>query len=304
MSGGECFYVGIGSMMNPVSMRLRGLRPLQSWPVRCVGVTRRFWGKYGMAEIFFDPGAEFHGVLHQMTAEDMAALDRMERGYIRREVDCRRYDGSRVVGTAYQFDREKLMVNEARPPSQRYLDLMVEGMLHFGCDAEAIAKVRATPNPSPRTQPADYRRLASPPDAGSFTWDEVVASDGLEGRALRVVFNGRVMRFVEPGGVDPAVVEARRQRELANAGRDVTHSGGRFRYDPLFPPASGVEAMSDAHRAFAEHTYASFVAAPPVYFRCEGSVSDYLPIRDRAAAGVAAARGPGSAQGEAERGDP
>jgi hypothetical protein len=267
-------YVAIGSMMNPTSMKLRGLSPLQSWPVRCVGVARRFWGKFGMAEIFFDEGADFHGVLHKMSDADMSALDRMERGYFRRDVDCYLYDGTHMVGTAYQFDRSKLMVDAARPPSQRYVDLMVEGMAHFGCDSDAIARLKATPNPTPRRKPEAYQRILVPQDGRMFTWAEVVDSDGLEGRPLRVVFSGHVMEFVEPEGAAADAIAARRQRELENAGRDVTHRiVGNF--DPLFLPASGVEEMSDAHRAFAEDKYWRYVNAPPVFYRCIGRVSDY-----------------------------
>lgn len=70
-------------MMNADTIAKRNIRPLESSPVRCVDFERRFWGKFGMAEIKERQGAEFHAVLHSVTSEDMAELDRMERGYVR-----------------------------------------------------------------------------------------------------------------------------------------------------------------------------------------------------------------------------
>ena len=139
-----------------------------------------------------------------------------------------------------------------------------------------------TPDVTPRATPEQYQRIVVPPDGRMLSWDEVEDSDGLEGRPLRVVFNGRVMEFVEPDGVDAVAIAARRRRELHNAGRDVTHKPAG-NYDPLFPLASGVEAMSEQHRAFAEHKYARYIGIGTVFFRCIGSVSDYLARRDRGA---------------------
>ena len=59
------FYVGIGSMMNPHSLAARDLSPLRSWPCRCTGFIRQFWGRMGMAEIFEQVG----GGLHNMSLE-------------------------------------------------------------------------------------------------------------------------------------------------------------------------------------------------------------------------------------------
>jgi hypothetical protein len=113
---------------------------------------RRFWGKYGMAEVREKPGASFHAVLHRMTSDDMKALDRMERGYIRKDVACYKYTGERVVASAYQFDLSRIMFNGHVPPSERYWRLMVEGMEHYGCDPAAIAEMRATPTQGPGTR--------------------------------------------------------------------------------------------------------------------------------------------------------
>lgn len=282
------YYVGIGSMMNPVSMAMRLLKPLESLPCRCVDFERRFWGRMGMAEISEKPGAEFHAVLHRMTVEDMATLDRMERGYIRKDIVCYKYDGMRIIGSGYQFDPAKLTLNAPHPPSERYVQLMAEGMEHFGCDPAAIAELRATPDQVPRKRPEDYSVIAIPAEFRdrAFAWDEIVASDGQDGRPLRVVFNGKVMEFQEPPGVDAESLAARRKKELEVAGHDVTHLGVRGMYDPKFPNKACVEEMSPEHIAYLEDSYSMTARAPPVYFSCVGTVSDYRPRRDRAMRGA------------------
>eukprot|EP00976_Prorocentrum_cordatum_P065663 1178002-Prorocentrum_minimum.AAC.3 len=152
MTEKHVWYLAIASMMNPQKLVDRGLRPLESFPCRCVGFERRFWGKYGMAEIREKEGAEFHAVLHLMTETDLRRLDELERGYERVDVVCYKYDGTKIIGSGYQFNIGTLMYNGYTPPSERYLNLCVEGMEHFGVNPAAIAEMRATPTQGPGTQ--------------------------------------------------------------------------------------------------------------------------------------------------------
>mmetsp|Transcript_32959 Transcript_32959/g.77688 ORF Transcript_32959/g.77688 Transcript_32959/m.77688 type:complete len:153 (+) Transcript_32959:159-617(+) len=149
MAAPALWYLGIGSMMNPQKFIDRGMKPLESRPVLCVDFVRRFWGKFGMAEIREQKGAEFHAVVHRMSLEDMAKLDKMERGYIRKDIVCFTYDGTRIVASGYQFDLATIMFNGHTPPSERYLNLMVSGMEYYGCDPAAIQEMRATPTQGP-----------------------------------------------------------------------------------------------------------------------------------------------------------
>ena len=269
------FYVGIGSMMNPHSMAARNLVPYNSWPCRCTGFIRQFWGKYGMAEISEQEGGEFHAVLHEMSDTDMQALDKMERGYIRKDIDCLLYDGTHIVGTGYQFDRSTLTVNAARPPSERYVDVMVQGMEYHDCEQFAIEELRQTPNQTPRRQPAEYDVIHLPPEYENqlFSWEEVEASTGLEGKQLRTVFNGKVMEFCEPPDVSSDKIALRYQQELHRAGTDVTHIGNKMLYDPKFPNVASIHDMSPEHIAYNEDNYWRRTHVfPPTYFKCVGRV--------------------------------
>mmetsp|Transcript_18196 Transcript_18196/g.39795 ORF Transcript_18196/g.39795 Transcript_18196/m.39795 type:complete len:158 (+) Transcript_18196:471-944(+) len=151
MTEGRCWYLAIASMMHPQKWVDRGLRPLESHPCRCVGYERRFWGKYGMAEIRRKEGAEFHGVLHLITESDMRRLDELERGCVRVEVVCHKYDGTKIIGFAYQFNLGSVLYDGHTLPSERYLALCVAGMEYHNVDPAAIAEMRATPTQVPGT---------------------------------------------------------------------------------------------------------------------------------------------------------
>jgi hypothetical protein len=274
---GSCYYVAIGSMMNPVSLSLRGLNPIESWPCRCVGFTRRFWGKNGMAEIFEDDDGEFHGVLHKMSDDDLKKLDTIEQGYIRKDVTCVLYDGTQIVATGYQFDRNKITVDEARPPSERYVEIMCLGMEHFGCDSAAIAALRATPDIIPRKNVLEYRSL--PFKAGCencvFTRAEVQQNDGREGRPLHKVVNRKVIQFREPEGVSAEAIAARfAQDQEKGAGQDLTPFIARMLYEPKYPVCSDAAQMGPEHRAFVEDLMVDFIHNPPVYYECVGSLKE------------------------------
>jgi hypothetical protein len=229
----------------------------------------------GMAEIFEMPDGEFHAVLHKMSEEDMQALDKMERGYIRKNMDCYLYDGTHVVATGYQFDRSKLTVDAARPPSERYVDLMVQGMVFHGCDLAAIEEMKNTPDQTPRRKPEEYQMIEVHPDCLDeiFSWPDIHASDGLDNRPLRVVFNGKVMQFTQPSDVPSDVIAQRYQNELKNAGTDITHIPNKILHDPLFPLCSSIDEMLPEHILFAEDNYWRRTHVfPPVYFICVGIV--------------------------------
>eukprot|EP00164_Ancoracysta_twista_P002077 GFYU01002738.1.p1 GENE.GFYU01002738.1~~GFYU01002738.1.p1 ORF type:complete len:300 (-),score=59.01 GFYU01002738.1:198-1097(-) len=275
-------YLACGSMINPTSLSLRKLKPVQSWPCKVVGHVRRFWGRGGMAEMFEEEGGSFHSVVHKMTDEDMKTLDGIESAYIRINVTCHLYDGTVVNATGYQFDRSKIEANEAHPPSERYVDIIVQGMEHFGCDPAAIAELRAIEQ-KPRKRPEEFRTLPMCESPKTFTWEEIVKTgDGLEGRHLYIVLNGKVLQFVSPEGVDPEKVEARKQRELERAGSDLTFLVTSYLYEPKYPLVNSIEEMSEEQRAWAEDMMVDFTQMPPVYLTCVGYVEPYLPVRDRA----------------------
>ncbi len=59
---GHQWYLAIGSMMNPVSLKLRGLEPVRSYPARVPDWELVFVGAGGMASLQQTDGAFMHGV--------------------------------------------------------------------------------------------------------------------------------------------------------------------------------------------------------------------------------------------------
>ena len=66
-------YFAIGSMMNPISLSMRGLHPVESHPGVLKGYELIFVMAHGMAaarkcnEEKTEKGKEIHGVLHRIT---------------------------------------------------------------------------------------------------------------------------------------------------------------------------------------------------------------------------------------------
>lgn len=135
---GDEFYwcLAIGSMINPTSLALRKLAPLESYPAVLAGWRLVFRGDCGMASILpsdspvlqlephraVAPRDDFHGMLHRLNREQMMKLDVIESSYERLEVDVRMYDGRMQRATVYKMEERKLDPSKIDClPSERYI---------------------------------------------------------------------------------------------------------------------------------------------------------------------------------------
>ena len=81
-------YFAIGSMMNPISLSMRGLHPVESRPGVLKGYELIFVMAHGMAaarkcnEERTEVRKEIHGVLHRITKSEMETLDKSESTYV------------------------------------------------------------------------------------------------------------------------------------------------------------------------------------------------------------------------------
>lgn len=92
-----------------------------------------------MAEALPSEGDSFHGVLHELHAEDLQVLDRVEFTYDRQNCTVLLYSGETVIATVYVLKaglREQFLVNNL--PSERYMELLIEGCRHHGVDNSHI----------------------------------------------------------------------------------------------------------------------------------------------------------------------
>ncbi|CAF4816255.1 unnamed protein product, partial [Rotaria sp. Silwood2] len=85
------WYFAMGSMMNPISLFLRDILPLMSYPAKCLNYKIVFRPSMGMADIEPCSEGEIHGVVHLLSDEQMRRLDAIEAIYHRIVVNSINY---------------------------------------------------------------------------------------------------------------------------------------------------------------------------------------------------------------------
>jgi hypothetical protein len=140
-----------GGNMNPrVLSERRKISPLESLggrlqDYRLVFNTRGFpWIEPAFANVEYAPGACVHGVLHRLTREQFARLDRYEWGgvaYRHLELDVAAYDGRILRAHVYSA----LYVSREKSPSCRYLSLIREGARLSGLDEDYVSALDRHP---------------------------------------------------------------------------------------------------------------------------------------------------------------
>lgn len=125
------WYASIGSMMNRVGLRVRGVHPLESCPCIIPGRRRVFSEPGGMATLTEpEDGAECHSVAHLMPLRELRVLEAREPDSVELPVILLRLPGSKsgprvregaiAAVSVGQFTGETM-------PHERYIDIMVRG---------------------------------------------------------------------------------------------------------------------------------------------------------------------------------
>ncbi|SEB24917.1 gamma-glutamylcyclotransferase family protein [Variovorax sp. YR216] len=109
----------------------------------------------GVADIVVAPGESVWGALFEMSAEDLAALDRHEGAhlsppaYVRTQVRVSTPDGGSLEAITYEvFDKSRV----EHAPSAHYLGLIVEGARKWNLPddyQEALRRIHPTPKFAP-----------------------------------------------------------------------------------------------------------------------------------------------------------
>ncbi|EQC39733.1 hypothetical protein SDRG_03161, partial [Saprolegnia diclina VS20] len=241
------WYFAIGSMMNPISLSNRGLAPVESHPAEVLEYKLQFFGAAGMAEAVPEAGASFHGVLHKMASAEMQVLDQMESTYIRVPATTRLYDGRLVDATIYGRDAAKVAAlgQEDKPPSERYIEIMVRGCEHYGVAASHIALLKSVPF-VPRKSPSDYISVPVPDGLRWFTQEELRAGTGVDKRPLLISINGKVREYI--GSPDFAMYK----NMLRMAGQPMEPFIAKMLYDPKYGCPSTLQEFTREHCACIE----------------------------------------------------
>jgi hypothetical protein len=242
------YYFAIGSMMNPTSLKLRGLEPITSCPAECLDFKLIFVSRMGpvaMAEAAPEAGASFHGVLHLMNANDMASLDALEMTYDRTPATCRRYDGTTVLASVYTKLIDAKGPVLGTKPQQRYIELMITGCKHFGVHDSHVALLEAIAY-TPRKQPAEFAAYAIPEDTLTWTDAELVAGNGVDGAPIYMALNGKVLEWLGP----PEHPFAKFQKQ--RAGTHIEVGFARQLYDVKYGAPERLEDFTREHAACLE----------------------------------------------------
>lgn len=163
-------YFGYGSNMDANSLRAKGVQPLSSVPARLQGWRLRFnvehffphEGGVGNIEPSDEMQACVWGVLHRCLDEHLALLDRAELypdGYDRIAVQVQPLASGSPPQVATAYVGTPRFVNPACRPTQRYLNILVQGARAAGLDGGYVQwlqaqEVQVNPEPPPFVPPA------------------------------------------------------------------------------------------------------------------------------------------------------
>mmetsp|Transcript_22613 Transcript_22613/g.52183 ORF Transcript_22613/g.52183 Transcript_22613/m.52183 type:complete len:314 (+) Transcript_22613:50-991(+) len=260
------WYFAIGSMMNPTSLSLREIVPIESHPAEILDHKLYFFGRFGMAEGLPSPGDSFHGVVHKVDKENMEKLDKIESGYIRAPAKARIYnkegddkkEEEELDVWVYTRDKDKERNSDVdKPPSERYLEIMVEGAKYYGVRKEHIEYLE-NHDRTPRPLPEEFKCFGKVPEgAKSMPIEEVLKQNGKNGQPLCMTVNGKVLRCT----VDPdteAFQDKVNMYTRSEESQIVDLRLPRMLYDPKYGAPKTLDDVSPEHAAYIEHIISSF----------------------------------------------
>ncbi|UJR18244.1 hypothetical protein I4U23_005146 [Adineta vaga] len=255
------WYLAIGSMNNPISLYLRNLSPILSYPARCLNYRVVFRGPGGMADLELCDEAEFDGVVHLLSEEQMDRLDKMEMSYQRIVVPIIDYQNQSHAVYAYQMTLTNMLDNL---PSERYLDIIVKGCEHYGVRSEYINRLRQEQPVVPRKEPHMYQSITDVPSDVFYTLDELAKHNGTDPEyPLWICINGKILEHVGlPPSDDPDYETQKRFHAIIHSrfsGREADFEIAKGLYEPLHKLPLSEEDLSDEHRAMLEDNYLSML---------------------------------------------
>lgn len=257
-----CWYFAIGSMTNPISLYLRDLTPLLSYPATCFNHQIVFRSNNGMADLEACAGAEFDGVVHLLTDEQMSRLDEVEVFYHRIQVNCTDYEQQMHTVYAYQMN---IKDQPTTLPYERYLDIIIKGCEYYQVRPEYLNRLREGQAVIPRKQPASFHVFADLPSDVYYTFEDLERHNGSDpSLPLWICVNGKILEY---GGLPPSDhPDYEFQRSFSTfltqklGGREITTVLAKTLYEPLYKLPLTDEDICDEHRAQIEDHYYNTLA--------------------------------------------
>jgi hypothetical protein len=261
------WYLAIGSMINPISLYLRDLTPIISYPAMCLNYQLTFRGVNGMGDIEPCSDSTFHGVVHLLSDEQMTRLDKLEMMYRRIVVNVVDYEDQSHLTYAYKVDLDNQAMNL---PSERYLDIIVKGCEYYKVRPEYINRLKQEQAVVPRKQPNTFQSFDNVPSNVFYSVDELARHNGNDPTLpLWVCVNRKILEYTGLPPTDHPDYEQQRRFysffQPLYGGKVVDHGMAKSLYEPLYKLPLSETDLSDEHRAMIEDTYVSMVVKSAQY---------------------------------------
>jgi hypothetical protein len=251
------WYLAIGSMTNPISLYLRELIPITSYPATCVDYKITFRGATGMADIEMCLESSFDGVVHLLSSEQMARLDTIEAFYQRVRVTCRNYQNQTQIVYAYQMSFNQ---QAASVPHERYLDVIIKGCEYYQVREEYIEHLRTNQPVIPRKKPDSFRSFNDASIDVVYSQQDLEKHNGDDpSLPLWVCINGKILEYKGLPPIEHPDHEFQHRfytftREKFG-GREVLGVMASTLYEPLYKVPMSNDDLCDEHRARIEDHY-------------------------------------------------
>ena len=148
--------------------------------------------------------------------------------------------------TVYADPAGKIDHSSDKPPTERYIDIMIEGATQHGVKPEYI-EVLKNLEKQPRRNPEDFLKLDVPEGLPTWTMEDVAKGDHEDGRPMYTALNGKVIEYKFPDPL-PAMYPIYKAR----AGKHMEVMMARNLYDPKYGTPTKIEDFTAEHRASIE----------------------------------------------------
>ncbi|CAF4871022.1 unnamed protein product [Rotaria sp. Silwood1] len=251
------WYFAIGSMINPISIYLRDIIPLMSYPAKCPNHKIVFRAPNGMADIEACPEAEFHGVIHLLSDEQMSRLDAIEATYHRIIINSSNYQEQNHLVYVYKRIVENQLIC---PPSERYLDIIIKGCDYYKVQSAYINRLKYEQEVVPRKHPHTFQSFTDIPEDVFYSVEELAQHDGNDpGLPLWLSINGKILEYSGLPPVDHPDYELQYRFypffKSRCGGREATYVMARTMYEPLYVISSNDNDLCVQHRAAIEDEF-------------------------------------------------
>lgn len=128
---------------------------------------------------------------------------------------------------------------ENKPPTERYITIIIEGCEHYGVKQEHINYLKSLEY-QPRKDPSEFETMDVPNDAPTMTMADVEAADGVDGNPIYTTCNGKVLSHI---GLPKMFLE-RLQKAKSKGLHSYEVMINSMLYDPLFGVVKQQEDVS------------------------------------------------------------